>query len=81
VEKAFKRAVKTADLPPHFTPHCLRHTYTSLLLQDGVSPAYLQEQLGHSSMRLTVDTYGRRLRKKAPGAVDPPGRIAPPREW
>jgi hypothetical protein len=70
VEKAFKRALKRAGLPPHFTPHCLRHTFASQLLQDGVSPAYVQEALGHSSIKLTVDTYGRWLRKKAPGAVD-----------
>ena len=35
-----------------------------------MSPAYVQEQLGHSSIKLSVDTYGRWLRKKAPGAVD-----------
>jgi hypothetical protein len=29
-----------------------------------------QEQLGHASVELTVGTYGRWLRKKAPGAVD-----------
>jgi len=56
VEKAFKRALKDGGLPLHFSPHCLRHTYASLLLQDGVSPAYVQEQLGHSSIKLTVDT-------------------------
>ncbi len=70
VEKAFKRALKAGGLPPHFTPHCLRHTYASLLLADGVNVVYVQEQLGHSSIRLTCDTYGRWLRKKAPGAVD-----------
>ena len=48
----------------------VRHTYATLLLVDGVSPAYVQEQLGHSSIELTVGTYGRWLRKKAPGAVD-----------
>jgi hypothetical protein len=41
-----------------------------VLLQEGVSPAYVQEQLGHSSIELTVGTYGRWLRKRAPGAVD-----------
>jgi hypothetical protein len=41
-----------------------------LLLSDGVSPAYVQEQLGHASIELTVGTYDRWLRKKAPGAVD-----------
>lgn len=70
VEKAFKRALDAAGLPLHFTPHCLRHTYASLLLADGVNVVYVQEQLGHSSIRLTCDTYGRWLRKKAPGAVE-----------
>ena len=70
VAKAFKRALKAAGLPPHFHVHCLRHTYASRLLADGASPAYVQEQLGHASIELTVGTYGRWLRKRAPGAVD-----------
>jgi integrase len=37
---------------------------------DGVSPVYVQEQLGHATTELTVSTYGRRLKKKAPGALD-----------
>src|SRR3990172_6753810 len=53
-----------------FPPHSLRHTSASILLAEGVSPAYVQEQLGHSSIELTVGTYGRWLRKKAPGARD-----------
>jgi len=48
-------------LPRHFTPHCLRHTFASLLLQRGESPVYVQRQLGHASITLTVDTYGRWL--------------------
>jgi integrase len=70
VAKAFKRALKAAGLPAHFHVHCLRHTYASRLLADGASPAYVQEQLGHASIELTVRTYGRWLRKRAPGAVD-----------
>jgi hypothetical protein len=70
VGKAFGRCLNAAGLPGHFTPHSLRHTYASLLLADGVSPAYVQEQLGHASIELTVGTYGRWLRKRAPGAVD-----------
>jgi integrase len=38
--------------------HDLRHTFASLLLQQNESLAYIKEQLGHSSIRLTVDTYG-----------------------
>jgi integrase len=70
VGKAFHRALKAAGLPGHFSPHSLRHTYASLLLADGVSPAYVQEQLGHASIELTVGTYGRWLRKRSLGAVD-----------
>ena len=59
--KAIKKILKAAKLPLHFTPHCLRHTFASLLLQQGQSPAYVQRQLGHASIQLTVDTYGRWL--------------------
>ena len=38
--------------------HDLRHTYASLLLQDGASMVYVKEQLGHSSIKVTVDIYG-----------------------
>jgi len=31
------------------------------LLQQGESPAYVQRQLGHASIQLTVDTYGKWL--------------------
>ena len=55
------RALKAAGLPLHFSPHCLRHSFASLLLQHGESPAYIQRQLGHASIQLTVDTYGKWL--------------------
>ena len=38
--------------------HDLRHTFASLLIQNGESLAYVKDQLGHSSIRLTVDVYG-----------------------
>ena len=69
-DKAFKRILKDAELPLHFTPHCLRHTFASLLLQQGESPAYVQRQLGHASIQLTVDTYGRWLPMGNKAAVD-----------
>ena len=70
VRKAFARALEAAGLPPHFTPHCLRHTFASLLLQQGESPAYVQRQLGHASIKLTVDTYGKWLPMGNKAAVD-----------
>lgn len=38
--------------------HDLRHTFASLLIQNGESLAYVRDQLGHASIQLTVDTYG-----------------------
>ena len=44
VSRAFKRVLKKAGLPRHYTPHCLRHTYASLMLQQGESVTYVQRQ-------------------------------------
>ena len=38
--------------------HDLRHTFGSLLIQDGTSFTYVKEQMGHSSIQVTVDVYG-----------------------
>jgi len=43
---------------PYRKPHSLRHTYASLLIQNGESLAYIRDQLGHHSIKLTVDIYG-----------------------
>ena len=40
------------------TFHALRHTYASLLIQGGASLAYVKDQMGHSSIQVTVDIYG-----------------------
>jgi integrase len=70
VQRVFKRVVKRAQLPLHFSPHCLRHTYASLLLQMGEGPVYVQRQLGHASIKMTVDTYGKWLPMGKRAAVD-----------
>jgi integrase len=70
VRKAFQKALAAAALPLHFSPHGLRHTFASLLLQQGESPAYVQRQLGHASIQLTVDTYGKWLPLGNKAAVD-----------
>ncbi|CAI4032387.1 hypothetical protein DNFV4_02817 [Nitrospira tepida] len=38
--------------------HAARHTYASRLLAAGVPIKYVQAQLGHASITVTVDTYG-----------------------
>jgi hypothetical protein len=41
-----------------FRFHDLRRTFGSLLIQRGVSPAYVQKQMGHRSIQVTIDVYG-----------------------
>jgi integrase len=54
----------------HFSAHSFRHTFASQLLEMGESPAYVQRQLGHSSIKMTVDTYGKWLPAGNKNAVD-----------
>jgi integrase/recombinase XerC len=35
-------------LPAELTPHCLRHSYVSHLVEDGIDPLFVQQQVGHS---------------------------------
>ncbi len=70
VRRAMRAVLKDAKLPAHFSPHCLRHTYASLLLQQGESMVYVQRQLGHANISLTVDTYGKWLPIGNKAAVD-----------
>lgn len=37
--------------------HDLRHTFASLLIQQGANPKYIQETLGHGSISVTMDIY------------------------
>jgi integrase len=57
IRRVFKRILKKAELR-EIRPHDLRHTFASLLLTQGESPVYVKEQLGHSSIQITVDIYG-----------------------
>lgn len=42
----------------HVRPHDLRHTYAAWCLSAGVNPQFVQRQLGHGSMKTTMDNYG-----------------------
>lgn len=43
---------------PKIRFHDLRHTYASLLILQGEHPKYIQSQMGHSSINVTMDIYG-----------------------
>jgi integrase len=47
-------------------PHALRHTYASLLLAAGEPPEWVSRQLGHASLTITIQVYGRWIRSHNP---------------
>jgi site-specific recombinase XerC len=48
VDERFAAYRCAAGLPAELTPHCLRHSYVSHLIEDGVDPTFVQHQVGHS---------------------------------
>lgn len=54
--REFMPLLKKAGLG-HFRPYDLRHSCASLLGEAGVDPKVIGERLGHSTTRLTLDTY------------------------
>ena len=57
LRKLFNRLLTDAKLR-RVRFHDLRHGFASFLLQNGESPTYVKEQMGHSSINVTVDIYG-----------------------
>ncbi|MBL7178914.1 MAG: site-specific integrase [Desulfobacterales bacterium] len=57
IRRIFKRVLEKAGIR-NMRLHDTRHTFASLLLSNGESPVYVKEQLGHSSIQITVDIYG-----------------------
>jgi hypothetical protein len=57
VRREFKPALRKAKLPD-IRFHDLRHGFASLLIAQGEHPKLISEQLGHSSVKITMDRYG-----------------------
>lgn len=56
--ECFVTLLKHLGLPQEVTFHGLRHTHSTLLLQDGENPRVVSERLGHSDIRVTLQVYG-----------------------
>ena len=54
-----------SPLPRGVTAHKLRHTFASVLIALGYDPATVQEQLGHSDARFTLNVYTHQMRRSS----------------
>ena len=69
VRRAFYRLLTAAGLR-HIRFHDLRHSFATLLIQQGESLAYVRDQMGHASIQITVHTYGHLVPGGNRAAVD-----------
>ncbi len=60
----FSDARDAAKLGGGVTPHALRHTFASILIDQGRSVEYVAQQLGHANTTTTWDTYVHLFRKR-----------------
>jgi integrase len=56
VREVFEPARVRAKLPP-VRFHDLRHSYASVLIEQGAHPKVISDQLGHASVQITMDRY------------------------
>jgi len=67
--RVFHKALARGGLR-HIRFHDLRHTFASRLLQNGESVVYVKDQMGHHSIKVTVDIYGHLVPGANKAAVD-----------
>ena len=60
IQNIFRKAVKETGANPWSTPHTLRHSFATHLMQRGVNIRFIQNALGHASSK-TTEVYTRIL--------------------
>ena len=76
--RSFRNALRDAEAArakaklPAIGPlrwHDLRHTFGSIKIEQGENIYYVQRQMGHSSIQVTIDIYGHQLESRRPEAA------------
>ena len=63
-----KAVLKKAELRA-IRIHDLRHTFASILISAGHNPKYIMNQMGHSSVKTTLDLYAHLMPEVHEGAA------------
>jgi integron integrase len=74
-QRAFKQAARDAGLVKPATPHTLRHSFATHLLDSGYDIRTVQELLGHSNVQTTM-IYTHVLNRGARGVLSPLDGVA-----
>ena len=69
-KRTFVPTVKRAGLTVDVGIHSMRHSYASLLINQGESIKYVSRQLGHASINITADLYGHLFRETSVSAME-----------
>lgn len=55
--RVFKKIIKKLNFNEELTLHDLRHSHATILLEEGKHPKIVQERLGHSTIKTSMDLY------------------------